>query len=159
MSPKLKLIVAFTLVALVGAGVAGGAVWWLSKGAAAGAAAANAAPAPEKASSGKKKPHKYITLEKVIIMLRRNPGEPAHYLSTDLVVTTTDENEKHTKEHLPLLRSIAVSSLSDYTLEKASAMSVAELAEHLNKAFNEHYEHEQAEKPFSEIMIGKLIID
>lgn len=158
MSPKLKMIAAFTLVAVVGAGVAGGAVWWLylSKVPAGGAAAA----APEKAAPSGKKGHKYLTLEKVIVMLRRNPGETAaHYLSTDLVVTTTEEHEKHTKEHLPLLRSIAVSALSDYTMEKASALSVAELAELLNKSFDAHYEHEKVEKPFSEVMIGKLIID
>lgn len=157
MSPKMKTMITFALVALVGAGVAGGAVWWLSKRPAADAA--GAAPVAEKAAS--KKGHKYLTLEKVIVMLRRNPGEAGtpHYLSTDLVISTAEETEKHAKEHLPLLRSIAVSSLSEYTLEKASEMTVAQLAEHLNHAFDEHYEHDKVEKPFSEVLIGKLIID
>lgn len=157
MSPKMKTMITFALVAVVGAGVAGGALWWLylSKPAVAGAA-----PVAEKAPASKKS-HKYLTLEKVIVMLRRNPGEGGtpHYLSTDLVISTSEETEKHAKEHLPLLRSIAVASLSDYSLEKASEMTVAQLAEHLNHAFNEHYEREKVEKPFTEALIGKLIID
>lgn len=156
MNPKmnLKLIVSLLLVAILGAGTAGGTVWWLL-----------APPKPKAAEVEKppatgKKARKYLTLEKVIVMLRRAPGETgSHYMSADLVVTTTEEMEKQAKDHLPLLRSIAVKSLSNFTVEKAAAMTVDQFAEQINQAFDFHYTKENAEKPFSEIMIGKLIIE
>jgi flagellar protein FliL len=158
MHPKLKLIVAFVFVAITGALVAGSAVWWLylSKPAAAGGQAS----AEFEAAPTGKKAHKYLTLEKVIVMLRRNPGDTAtHYMSTDIVITTTEEKEKQAKEHLPLLRSIAVKSLAAYSIDKAESMTVDQFAELLNHAFEASYVSQKAEKPFSEVMIGKLIIE
>lgn len=158
MHSKMKLIVAFALVAITGALVAGGAVWWLylSKPGAAHTGAEVEVPA---APTGKKA-HKYITLEKVIVMLRRNPGDTtSHYMSTDIVITTNEENEKRTKDHLPLLRSIAVKSLAAYSIDKAEVMTVEQFAEQLNRAFEASYLSQKAEKPFSEVMIGKLIIE
>jgi flagellar FliL protein len=68
------------------------------------------------------KPVKYVTLDKVIVMLRRLPGEAeSHYLSTDLVLATEPAKEKETKENLPLLRSVAVRTLSAYTMAEAEA--------------------------------------
>jgi len=157
MHPKMKLIVAFVFVAISGALVAGSAVWWLylKPSAPAGQASAEFEAAP----TGKKA-HKYITLEKVIVMLRRNPGDTTtHYMSTDIVIPTTEEKEKQTKEHLPLLRSIAVKSLAAYSIDKAEAMTVDQFAEQLNRAFEASYVSQKAEKPFSEVMIGKLIIE
>ncbi len=156
MNSKAKLIAAFLGVALLAAGAAGGAMWYLAP-AQAGAHAAAAEP-PKKELE--KKPTKYVTLDKVIVMLRRAPNEPAaHYLSVDLVLATTAEREKETKEHLPLLRSIVVSALSAHTLSEANAMTVDQYASLLNKTFNASYEKENHERPFSEVMIGKLIIE
>ena len=156
MNSKAKLIAAFLGVALLAAGAAGGAMWYL-------------APAQQHAAGAKveepkkdleKKPTKYVTLDKVIVMLRRAPNEAAaHYLSVDLVLATTIEREKETKEHLPLLRSIVVSALSAHTLAEANAMTVDQYAALLNKTFNASYEKENHERPFSEVMIGKLIIE
>ncbi len=156
MNSKAKLIAAFLGVALLAAGAAGGAMWYLApaQSGKAGAAAEAAKKAPEK------KPTKYVTLDKVIVMLRRAPSEAAaHYLSVDLVLATTAEQEKEAKEHLPLLRSIVVSSLSTHTLAEANAMTVDQYAALLNQTFNANYEKENHEKPFSEVMIGKLIIE
>ena len=154
---KAKLILAFAGVALAAAAAAGGAMWYLAP-AQHGAGKADA-EAPKKAEA-EKKPTKYVTLDKVIVMLRRAPNEPAaHYLSVDLVLATTPELEKEAKEHLPLLRSIVVSSLSTRTLSEASAMSVDQYAEQLNKTFDASYAKENHLKPFSEVMIGKLIIE
>lgn len=155
MNSKAKLMVAFLGVALLAAGAAGGAMWYLAP-----AHAAKGAPAEAPKPAAEKKPTKYVTLDKVIVMLRRAPNEvAAHYLSVDLVLATTAEQEKEAKEHLPLLRSIAVSSLSSHTLAEANAMTVDQYAEQLNKTFNASYEKENHEKPFSEVMIGKLIIE
>ncbi|WP_312516719.1 flagellar basal body-associated FliL family protein [Massilia sp.] len=149
---KAKLIIAFAGVALAAAAAAGGAMWYMKPAPAAGVVAAK--PAPEKSLT------KYVTLDKVIVMLRRAPSEQAaHYLSVDLVLATSPEEEKTTKEHLPLLRSIAVSALSARTLAEASSMTVDQYAAELNKTFNASYEKENHVKPFTEVMIGKLIIE
>lgn len=154
MNSKAKLITAFLGVALLAAGAAGGAMWYLAPAQSGKAATADAPKALEK------KPTKYVTLDKVIVMLRRAPNEAAaHYLSVDLVLATNAEQEKEAKEHLPLLRSIVVSALSAHTLSEANAMTVDQYAALLNQTFNASYEKENHVKPFSEVMIGKLIIE
>jgi flagellar FliL protein len=150
---KAKLIIALAGVALAAAAAAGGAMWYM-KPAPAAAGAVAAKPAPEK------KLTKYVTLDKVIVMLRRAPNvAAAHYLSVDLVLATAPEDEKTTKEHLPLLRSIAVSALSARTMAEASAMTVDQYAAELNKTFSASYAKDNQVKPFSEVMVGKLIIE
>jgi flagellar FliL protein len=124
------------------------------------AAAAGAAKKAEAERAREGKPVKYVTLDKVIVMLRRGPEDSdTHYLSTDLVLSTEASKEKETKENLPLLRSLAVRTLSSYTMREASNMTVEQYAEQLNKSFDANYEHEHTEKPFVQVMIGKLIIE
>jgi flagellar FliL protein len=157
-----KMIVAIVLAVVVGAAVAGGAVWYMSKGddhaeEADGKPAKKAAKKEEKKKEG---PPKYLTVDKVIIMLKRQPGDTvAHYMSADLVITTDEKAEKEAKEHLPMLRSVAVRTLSNLPMATAQVMTIDQFAGELNKAFDEAYEHEGREKPFSEVMIGKLIIE
>lgn len=154
---NMKMIIAFVIVAVLGAGVAGGAVWYLSRSAAP-AAAGDSHKAAERHDEGK--PPKYLTVEKVIIMLKRSPGDTAtHYMSADLVITTNEEKEKVAKEHLPMLRSVAVRTLSNLPLTTAQTMTIDQFAAELNKAFDETYAHDKRDKPFSEVMIGKLIIE
>ncbi|WP_028101162.1 flagellar basal body-associated FliL family protein [Pseudoduganella violaceinigra] len=151
MNKKLVLIVAAVL--LVGAGAAGGAVWYLKSG--------NSA-APAKAAEEKKaaEPLKYLTIEKVIVMLRRQPGDTVpHYMSADLVISTTAKQEKDAKEALPLLRSVAVRALSALPMEKASMMTIDQFVEELNKAYDEAYAKDARERPFQQVMIGKLILE
>ncbi|WP_288380828.1 flagellar basal body-associated FliL family protein [uncultured Massilia sp.] len=155
MNSKVKLIAAFAGVAILAAAAAGGAMWYLAPNQH-GAGAQIEAPKPEP----EKKPTKYVTLDKVIVMLRRAPNEAAaHYLSVDLVLATSAEQEKEAKEHLPLLRSIVLSSLSPLSLAEANAMTVDQYAAKLNKTFDASYARENHIKPFSEVMIGKLIIE
>ncbi|MGX4641501.1 flagellar basal body-associated FliL family protein [Massilia sp. SYSU DXS3249] len=160
MNSKLKIMIGVIAVVLVGAASAGGAMWWMGS-----QEAAKAAPGAEAKQEAKKKeksdkPAKYVTLDKVIVMLRRGPNEAsAHYLSTDLVLATTADQEKQAKEHLPLLRAVAVRALSAHTLAEASAMTVEQFAAQLNKTFDASYASEERDKPFDEVMIGKLIIE
>ncbi len=155
MTSKAKLLAAFAAVAILAAGAAGGAMWYMAPGQHAGGAQAEA-PKP----AAEKKPTKYVTLDKVIVMLRRAPNEAAaHYLSVDLVLATSAEQEKEAKEHLPLLRSIVLSSLSPLSLAEANTMTVDQYAAQLNKTFDASYAKENHIKPFSEVMIGKLIIE
>ncbi|GGY47896.1 flagellar basal body-associated FliL family protein [Pseudoduganella albidiflava] len=159
-----KLIMIILGVALVCGGGAGAAVWFLAPK----ADAAEAAHAEDKTAKKKKKkedeeevgPLKYLTVDKVIVMLRRSPNEAVpHYLSADLVVATPVKLEKEAKEHLPLLRSVAVRTLSGLPMDKAQAMTIDEFAEALNKAFEAEYEKDEREQPFKEVMIGKLILE
>jgi len=154
-----KLVIAVVAVLLLGGGVAGGAWWYLSKKAPA-AENGKAEAKHEEAKPANTEPPKYITVEKVIVMLRRSEGESVtHYLSADLVIATTAKQEKECKEHLPLLRSVAVKALSSLPMSKASTMSIDQFSEELNKAFEETYARDKREKPFSEVMIGKLIVE
>jgi flagellar FliL protein len=157
------MIIIIAVVAIVCAGGAGGAVWFMSKGkddaaASDGKEAKKAEKKEEKKGDGK--PPKYLAVDKVVIMLKRMPTDTGpHYLSADLVVTTTEKQEKEAKENLLLLRSVAVRTLSDLPIATAQVMTIDQFAEQLNKAFEATYEHEGREKPFSEVLIGKLIIE
>jgi flagellar FliL protein len=153
MTKTTKIIVTLAGMAILGAAAAAGVMWRSNQSPAAATAAASKELPPKKSS-------KYVTLDKVIVMLRRAPNEAeAHYLAAELVLATDEEKEKMTKEHLPFLRSLTVSALSGYTMQSASALTVEQYAQLLNKSFNASYAKERMEKPFHEVMIGKLIIE
>lgn len=104
--------------------------------------------------------YKYVSLDKVIAMLRGRDGEPlTHYVAVDLVFKTTAEQERMTKEHLPLLRSVAVKALSTYTLEKAGSTTIDQLTADMNRAYKDGYAQGNREQPFSEVLIGKFIVE
>ena len=156
-SKHIILLLTLILVIVLSALIAGGVFWWRQQQATPSHAAKTEAPPPPPVDSYN---YKYISLDKVIVMLRGKAGEPAsHYLAIDLVFKTREERERTVKEHLPLLRSVAVRSLSNYTLDKAGLMTIDQLTNDINKAFNESYKREQREKPFAEAMVSKLIIE
>jgi flagellar FliL protein len=153
MTKTTKIILTLAGMAILGAAAAAGVMWRSNQSPAATTAAASKELPPKRSS-------KYVTLDKVIVMLRRAPNEAeAHYLAAELVLATDEEKEKMTKEHLPFLRSLTVSALSGYTMQSASALTVEQYAQLLNKSFNASYAKERMEKPFHEVMIGKLIIE
>jgi len=147
MSKLQKLLIGGALALLL-VGGAGAAAWWKFK-----RPAAQDNPAETAEAAVDPIEYKYITLDKVIVMLRNGEGETgSHYLAVDLVFKTPPKTEKLTKEHLPLLRSVAVRSLSNQTRAQATAMTVDQLAE-------ASYQAEHHEMPFAEAMIGKLIVE
>ncbi|HWK49846.1 MAG TPA: hypothetical protein VNR40_08150, partial [Steroidobacter sp.] len=80
-----KIVAALVGVAVIAVGIGVGATWWLMKGGSA-IASAEAAPVPEEETPVDDRIYKYVSLEKVIVMLRGMEGEPApHYLALDLV--------------------------------------------------------------------------
>jgi flagellar FliL protein len=163
MKSNVKIIVAFVIVAVL-MGAIGAGVAWLGMrarpGAAPQAAASGAKPQAAAPAPVDTREQKYVTLEKVIVMLRREAGDPAtHYMAIDLVFKTPDDNERMTKEHLPMLRSVAVKELSSFTYDVAAPMTIDQFAAVINHAFSESYARDHREKPFSEAMIGKLIIE
>jgi flagellar FliL protein len=154
MSSK-KIVAALVTVAFVAVGLGVGATWWFMKGGGA-IPAAEAAPVPEPDT----RVYKYVSLDKVIIMLRGVEGEPApHYLAVDLVFKAPEDDERKTREHLPFLRSVAVKALSTLTMDNASKMTVDELTNTINRAYLDKYTADGAERPFVDVMIGKLLVE
>lgn len=152
---KLNKILGLVLGAVLIAAAAGGAVWWQLGGTAKSGDAAKA-EAPKKPAPD----YKYVMLDKVLVMLRGGQGSAiSHYMAVDVVFKVLPEHEKRAKEHLPLLRAVAVKALSSYTLEGAQAMSVSQFAEVLNKAYRDSYAAEGREAPFADALVGKLIIE
>jgi flagellar FliL protein len=152
----MKKAVLFSLVGVVLLAAGGGGAWWFMHKSG-GAIDAHAAQAPELPAA---EPQKYVSLDKVIVMLRRSPEDAGtRYMSMDLVFTSAVAKEKETKEHLPMLRSVAVRALSQMTATQIGAMSIDELAVEVNKAFADSYQKERREKPFNEALIGKLIVE
>lgn len=150
MKKKVVLIAAIAAVLVLGSG--GAAAWWFLK--------PHGGEHAEEAKKVDKTVYKYVNLDKVLVMLRGREGEPlSHYLAVDLVFKTALEKEKLTKDHLPLLRSVAVRALSAHTLESAGKLTIEQYTDELNAAFDKSYEDEHREKPFASAMIGKLIIE
>lgn len=160
-----KVIIIFAAVAVLAAGVAGGAVWFMSRGGEEHAADTKDGKDGKKKPAKKEEkkselPPKYLTVDKVVVMLKHEPNETVtHYLSADLVVATDAKREKETKENLPMLRSVAVKTLSNLPMASARVMTIDQFAAELNKAFDHEFEEEGREKPFDEVMIGKLIVE
>jgi flagellar FliL protein len=145
---SVKRIVVLTALGVAALVAGGGAVWWVMS------------PHTASTKSADTRDYKYLSLDKVIVMLRKSDGELAsHYLAVDLVLKTPNESEKVTRDHLPLLRSVTVKALSTITLEDASRATVDELTKKINMAFTQTYAHDRAGKPFTEAMIAKLIIE
>ena len=167
MNSKIKIAAALLAVAVFMAAAGAAAAWYglrsrpgglATAAAAAPAAASQAAPAP--AAPADTRVQKYVTLEKVIVMPRRDASDGVtHYLALDLVFRTTEDAERTTRDHLPLLRSVAVKTLSTLSVEKAGTMSIDQYAAEINRAFAETYTRERREKPFSEALVGKLIVE
>ncbi|MFC4308148.1 flagellar basal body-associated FliL family protein [Steroidobacter flavus] len=154
-----KIVAALLGVTVLAVGVGAGATWWFMKGGSA-IASAEAAPAPKEEEPVDDRIYKYVSLEKVIVMLRGVEGEPApHYLALDLVFKSPEEDEKATREQLPLLRSLAVKELSTLTMDRAGKMTVEELTATMEKAFADRYAKDRADRPFTDVMIGKLIVE
>ncbi len=158
---NMKVIIAIVLAVVVGGAVAGGAVWYMSKGGEEKTAdAKEVKKKPKKEEKKSEEPPKYLTVDKVVVMLKHQPDETVtHYLSADLVVSTSAKREKEAKETLPMLRSVAVKTLSNLPMATARVMTIDQFAAELNKAFDHEFEEEGREKPFDEVMIGKLIVE
>lgn len=143
-------VLIWVLVAVVMAAAGGGIAWWVLQ----------TSGKPDAATEFDRQEYKYVSLDKVIVMLRGDSsGVVTHYLSVDLVFKTPIQSEKKLREHLPLLRSMAVKALAEHSMEAALQMSVEQYSTRINEAFVSGYQAERLAKPFTEAMIGKLIIE
>lgn len=154
MSKKIWISLAAGAFVLLGAG--SGLAAWYFMGPKPAAAATEAAPPVEV----DKREYRYVSLDKVIVMLRAREGGPlSNYMAVDLVFKTPVKAEATTKQQLPKLRSVAVAALSELTLERASMLSIAELTDFLQHAYGESFERESRESPFTDVMVGRLVIE
>lgn len=152
MNKKTIVIVALAVMLAVALG-AGGVYWWLGQ---------------EKASSStahaeqadKAEPSRFVSLDKVIVMLHSEANDSdMHYMALDLVFRTAEAHEKELKEQLPFLKAVAVRALSPLVLARASGMSIDDYQKLLSKAYRASYGADHGAQPFSEVMVGKLIIE
>lgn len=147
---KILLIAGVASLLVLGSG--GAAAWWFLK--------PHGGEHTEEVKKVDKTVYKYVSLDKVLVMLRGREGEPlSHYLAVDIVFKTAVDKEKVTKDHLPLLRSVAVKALSAHTLESAGKLTIEQYTDELNAAFDKNYDEDHREKPFTVAMVGKLIIE
>lgn len=142
-----KTLIAAALAAVLAAGAGVGGWWYLQR-------AERAAPRAPKPAD-----YRYVTLDKIIVMLRADAGGDPRYMAVDLVFRSSPDNEAKVKEQLPLLKSVAVRALSQLSRERAGALSIDDYQSLLSKAYRASYAREQGEPPFSEVMVGKLIIE
>ena len=154
-----KLIILVVCFGLFSVSAGGATTWWMLKqhGVMAPATAAAQTPAREVVDT---RAFKYVSLDKVVVMLRNGAREPvSHYLALDLVFMTPLDAERITRDHLPLLHSVTVKALSELTMESASQLTVEQLSTQINDAYAQTYASDPQGKPFSQAMISKLIIE
>lgn len=145
-------LVGMLLTLLLGGG---GTYWWLQQQ----GAAHSPLREPVAAAAEPSAPKRYLTLDKVIVMLREAGQDELHYMSIDLVFRTDNEQQAQVKEQLPLLKSIAVRALSQLTRTQAAAMSVDQFQALLLQHYGEAYRKDQQPQPFSDVMVSKLIVE
>ena len=72
---------------------------------------------------------------------------------------TSKEKEAEIKNHLPFLKSTAVKVLSHLNLNMANKMTIEDYHVLLNKEFAAAYKGVASDKPFSDVMVSKLIVE
>lgn len=147
-------LVSMLLTLLLGGG---GTYWWLQQQ---GGVAALSSPLREPVAAAEPAtPKRYLTLDKIIVMLREAGQDELHYMSIDLVFRTDNEQQAQVKEQLPLLKSIAVRALSQLTRTQAAAMSVDQFQALLLQHYSQAYRKDQQPQPFSDVLVSKLIVE
>jgi flagellar protein FliL len=101
---------------------------------------------------------RFVTLDKVIVMLNEPDTFHSRYLSLDLVFQTDAKHEKQVKEQLPLLRSTAYHVLAPYSTQAIRGMDVDQLTGVLQDAYAKAYGGTR-ELPFSHVQIAKQMIE
>lgn len=150
---KKSLVIVIGAALLVCLLVAGGAWWWVQK-----QSGTKAAPAPVAAPVLDARQAAYVTLEKVVVMLRSETGRN-HFVSADLVLRTDKPHEKEVKSALPMLKGVAVRTLSKVTAEQGRAMGIDEWSALLQRELMAAYEEHPDLRPFDGVMLSRLILE
>ncbi|WP_455555987.1 flagellar basal body-associated FliL family protein [Comamonas sp.] len=150
MNKKLSIIIVTAV--LLCAGMAGGAIWWVQQQSA--SAAVPVAPRIDESQ------YSYVTLDKVVVMLRTDQARAQnYYMSLDLVFRTDKTHEKTVKGDLPMLKGVAVRTLSQINVEEAKAMSIDTWTDLLRREMMAAYETRLHLRGFDQVMVTRLIIE
>lgn len=150
MNKSLGIIIAVAL--LVCAGAAGGAWWWVQQ--------QSGAPTVQVAAKLDASQPSYVTLDKIVVMLRPEPERTQNtYVSVDLVFRTDKAHTKEVQGELPMLKGVAVRTLSKLEVPQARAMTVEEWTTLLNRDLMAAYEQQQSLRAFDQVMVSRLIIE
>lgn len=151
MNKKVVMVVVIALLLCVG--VAGGAWWWVQQQS---GGTQKVIQAPKLDASQPK----YVVLDKIVVMLRPEEGRSNNtYLSLDMVFRTDKTHEKTVKGDLPMLKGVAVRTLSKLEVSQARAMSIEEWTDLLNREVMAAYEGQQDLRFFDQVMVSRLIIE
>jgi len=151
MAKKIGMLLA--LVVILGVGVAAGGWWWGQR--APVAVAAQTSPQLDVRQAS------YVTLDKIVVMLKTDQSlrTANTYMSLDLVLRTDKLHEKAAKAELPMLKGVAVRTLSQVAMEQAKAMSIDEWTELLTADLVAAYASHPDLRPFDKVMVSRLIIE
>ena len=154
MNKTVGIVIGVAVVVCLALG--GGAWWWVQQQTAGQGVQAPKVQAPKLDAS---KPS-YVTLEKVVVMLRSATEQGAnHYLSMDVVLRTDKANEKSVKGDLPMIKGVAVRALSKLDVEQARAMSIEEWTDLLSRDVMAAYAPQMELLGFDQLMVSRLIIE
>jgi flagellar protein FliL len=152
MNKTVGIIVGLALLLCVGA--AAGAWWWVQQQS--GGAADKAAPTVQLDAS---QPN-YLTLDKIVVMLRPEPDRTHNtYVSVDLVFRTDKTHAKAFKGELPMLKGVAVRTLSKLDVAQARNMAIEEWTDLLSRDLMAAYEQHLSPRMFDQVMVSRLIIE
>lgn len=132
----------------------GGAWWWVQQQMSHNATGQVAAPVIDMNQAS------YVTLDKVVVMLRaQTPRAHNWYLAADLVLRTDKVHEKTVKAELPMLKGVAVQALSRMDVEQARGMSMEEWSAMLQRELMAAYDEYPHLRLFDRVMVSRLIIE
>lgn len=152
MNKSVGIIIGVAL--LVCAGAAGGAWWWVQQQGAA------TTPVVSTAAKLDASQPSYLTLDKIVVMLRPDPERTQNtYVSLDLVFRTDKSHTKEVKGELPMLKGVAVRTLSKVDVVQAKAMTIDEWTDLLSLDLMAAYEQQQSRRAFDQVMVSRLIIE
>lgn len=141
-------------VAVLICGALGGGAWWWVQQQTQGQAKQVQAPEIDMGKAS------YVTLEKVVVMLRPDAVEQGnHYLSLDIVLRTDKNHEKAVKGELPMIKGVALRALSKLGPAQARAMTIEEWTDLISQEVMGAYEGHLDKRGFDQVMVSRLIIE
>lgn len=99
----------------------------------------------------------FFPIEKIIVSLREKGRE--HYFVLDLILLAEASDRPRRFERIePIVRNSVVSYLSGFDFEELRALSVSELQARLEQTLFADFANKNAEAPFEQVLVSKLIV-
>lgn len=101
--------------------------------------------------------YEFFPIEKIIVSVREGGRE--HYFVLDLILQTEEPAQSRRLERIePLVRNSVVSYLSTLQFEELRALSINQLQARLEQALFDDFASKNAETPFEQVLVSKLIV-